>query len=453
MGTVTGLTRAQALSGAGIALTAIVVGALYLGGVLTGPPPAAPEPEKTALAPQPEPDPAASPDAPAKDDASATAPQTAAQDMPADTAALAPADITDTTAPPLPDPPSIDVFRLQGDGVMLIAGSAARGWDTMILLDGTPLAPARADDNGQFVEFLTVGSSAEPRVLSLLMSSPDSDAQIASLDQVIVAPMAGPAAPSSDPARTTTDAPPPEPAPVVASAPDTAPEGTTAPAPPPAPTGSAPQVTAAPPPAPAAEQQSQTAPPPVIATAPEPSPEPARPAVLLANEAGVSVVQPPRSADTPPEVLASVALDSISYSDSGDVQLSGRAQGDGSVRVYLDNAPLTTTPIAPGGNWRVDLPKVDTGVYTLRIDEISGDGTVASRIETPFKREDEAMLATATDTPLARVVTVQPGSTLWAISRARYGDGLLYVRVFEANRDRIRDPDLIYPGQVFSLPD
>jgi nucleoid-associated protein YgaU len=50
-------------------------------------------------------------------------------------------------------------------------------------------------------------------------------------------------------------------------------------------------------------------------------------------------------------------------------------------------------------------------------------------------------------------ITVQPGSTLWAISRERYGQGILYVEVFEANRDKIRDPDLIYPGQVFALPE
>jgi len=49
--------------------------------------------------------------------------------------------------------------------------------------------------------------------------------------------------------------------------------------------------------------------------------------------------------------------------------------------------------------------------------------------------------------------TVQPGYTLWAIARNRYGRGILYVQVFEANRDKIRDPDLIYPGQVFQLPD
>ena len=56
------------------------------------------------------------------------------------------------------------------------------------------------------------------------------------------------------------------------------------------------------------------------------------------------------------------------------------------------------------------------------------------------------------DAPL-RVLTVQPGNTLWQIARDRYGEGLLYVRVFEANRGQIRDPDLIYPGQVFDLPE
>ena len=49
--------------------------------------------------------------------------------------------------------------------------------------------------------------------------------------------------------------------------------------------------------------------------------------------------------------------------------------------------------------------------------------------------------------------TVQPGSTLWAIARDRYGEGEMYVRVFEANKDKIRDPDLIYPGQIFTVPE
>ena len=60
--------------------------------------------------------------------------------------------------------------------------------------------------------------------------------------------------------------------------------------------------------------------------------------------------------------------------------------------------------------------------------------------------------ATVAATTQARIVTVQPGFTLWQIASESYGDGVLYVQVFEANRDKIRNPDLIYPGQVFTVP-
>ena len=89
-------------------------------------------------------------------------------------------------------------------------------------------------------------------------------------------------------------------------------------------------------------------------------------------------------------------------------------------------------------------------------------GKVTSRVETPFKREEPSMLAaldpqSGTQTNAASrqnisVVTVQPGNTLWGIAKRNYGSGIMYVRVFNANRDRIRNPDLIYPGQVFSVP-
>ena len=63
--------------------------------------------------------------------------------------------------------------------------------------------------------------------------------------------------------------------------------------------------------------------------------------------------------------------------------------------------------------------------------------------------------ATTSRTPSVtfRVKTVQPGSTLWAIAKESYGAGIEYFKVFEANKERIRDPDLIYPGQVFEIPD
>jgi nucleoid-associated protein YgaU len=192
-----------------------------------------------------------------------------------------------------------------------------------------------------------------------------------------------------------------------------------------------------------------------ITQAPETERESTPPqAVLLSKDTGIEVLQPAIPKESPPEVMTSVALDAITYAEDGDVRLTGRAQGEGFVRIYLDNKPVITSRIASNGAWRTDLPSIDTGIYTLRIDEVNTDGDVTSRVETPFKREAQEVIATqGTVGESVRAVTVQPGSTLWAISRRNYGEGIMYVRIFEANKDRIRDPDLIYPGQVFTVPD
>jgi hypothetical protein len=188
---------------------------------------------------------------------------------------------------------------------------------------------------------------------------------------------------------------------------------------------------------------------------------PSTPAILAITQDGVDVIQPAVAADTPPEVMSNVALDAITYEPSGDVILRGRAigqGGDGFVQVYINNAPVSRLPIDANGTWRGDLPDVKTGVYNLRIDEIDAAGDVVSRIETPFLREDPADVIAAMANDVANpnftvaTRTVQPGATLWAIAEERYGSGILYLKVFEANRDRIRDPDLIYPGQVFTVP-
>lgn len=188
-------------------------------------------------------------------------------------------------------------------------------------------------------------------------------------------------------------------------------------------------------------------------TTPLPVPEPKAVAVLRTGEAGVEVLQPAE-----PGLPKQVELESISYSESGDVKLRGRAGGQSVVRVYLDNVAVADIDPDDEGLWTGELAGIRPGVYTLRLDELGNSGDVLSRIETPFKREAPEDLKPAQDetlekTPLIRAITVQTGDTLWAISRERYGDGVLYVRLFDANRDSITDPDLIYPGQVFTIPE
>lgn len=183
-------------------------------------------------------------------------------------------------------------------------------------------------------------------------------------------------------------------------------------------------------------------------------------AVLRAGADGVTLVQP--ATPTSPDLVGKVALDTISYSDSGDVQLAGRAKPEALVRVYLDNSPVSDITVDTSGHWSGSLTSIAPGIYTLRLDEIDPvEGKVLSRLETPFKREAPEALqpivtaetSSGAAAPSVQAVTVQKGDTLWAISQARYGSGFLYVRVFEANKGDIRNPDLIYPGQIFTLPE
>ncbi|MEM7732706.1 MAG: LysM peptidoglycan-binding domain-containing protein [Pseudomonadota bacterium] len=294
--------------------------------------------------------------------------------------------------------PRISTFRLEPDGQMLISGRSQPGWDVTVLVDDTELSTFPADNSGEFAQFLSIEISDAPRILRLSARSPETGEVLASLEDVIIAPMdLNVARAEAVEAGITEDAT------------DTTAE-------------------------PQDETETSTA-------------------VLISDEEGVRVLQPPVSSDPAPEVMSVVALDTITYSPDGDVQLSGRGQSDGFVQVYLDNAPITTSRIEEDGNWRSELPEVDTGVYTLRIDEVDDQGNVTSRVETPFKREDRELLANQEDTDGVRAITVQTGNTLWAISRERYGEGTAYVRIFEANRDRIRNPDLIFPGQVFNVPE
>ena len=178
---------------------------------------------------------------------------------------------------------------------------------------------------------------------------------------------------------------------------------------------------------------------------------PSKPKVVVADSDGVKVLQDEQA------ITDQLALDSIAYDPFGNVTVGGRSSPSGLVRFYVNNEAISAAKTNKEGYWETDLSDIVPGTYTLRIDQLSLKGDVVSRLESPFKREDREKLAKliAPSTSPARIniVTVQPGNTLWAIARKRYGDGLLYVRVFEANRDKIKDPDLIYPGQLFDLPD
>ncbi|UWU77344.1 LysM peptidoglycan-binding domain-containing protein [Bradyrhizobium huanghuaihaiense] len=62
----------------------------------------------------------------------------------------------------------------------------------------------------------------------------------------------------------------------------------------------------------------------------------------------------------------------------------------------------------------------------------------------------DALSTAPTEAGGSRVIS--RGDSLWALSRLAYGDGARYAVIFRANRDKIHNPNLIYPGQTFVLP-
>lgn len=52
----------------------------------------------------------------------------------------------------------------------------------------------------------------------------------------------------------------------------------------------------------------------------------------------------------------------------------------------------------------------------------------------------------------SQTYTVKKGDCLWKIAKKFYGSGAKYTVIYNANKDKIKNPNLIYPGQVFTIP-
>ncbi|RFC61933.1 LysM peptidoglycan-binding domain-containing protein [Fulvimarina endophytica] len=122
--------------------------------------------------------------------------------------------------------------------------------------------------------------------------------------------------------------------------------------------------------------------------------------------------------------------------------------------------PRTTSPDTPSGpaasSLSSRLSTEGTGADAPRdaAPQASGPAGPASGAEEPMAAE--AAIPSRVQSPLearAGRVLIRKGDTLWDISRTTYGAGNRYSVIYLANNDQISDPDLIYPGQIFSMPD
>jgi nucleoid-associated protein YgaU len=291
--------------------------------------------------------------------------------------------------------PSFDVVRVNPNGDAVIAGRAAPGTRITLLDNGQPVGHAEADDRGEWV--LLPDSAVDPGQHKFSVRSTDEGGKNLDSEKEVIVVV-------------------PKPAEDIAGQPVTRPSGALA--------IEVPKE---------GEGPTQLLNSPGAATATPPKP------VTAASQEEPAAPQP----QTPP-----LSLDTIDYTQDGRAMLSGHTLPGGDLLLYLDNGSIGNAKADDSGRWTfVPEQKAPAGDHKLRVDLVDGAGKVQARVEVPFSQPDFSTVALNDDS-----VIVQPGNSLWRIARRTYGNGVQYTVIYEANKDHIRNPDLIYPGQIFNLP-
>lgn len=149
--------------------------------------------------------------------------------------------------------------------------------------------------------------------------------------------------------------------------------------------------------------------------------------------------------------------------------IAGHALGGQTVNVSANELLLGTAIITPEGRYLVQTQQpLAVGDYIIRADLMDKGGKILATARVPFRREAGENIAAVAPViaeqpdaqeeqaqPLEKAegsVIIRKGDNLWKISKRTYGSGMRYTTIYLANTDQIKNPDLIWPGQVFVMP-
>lgn len=171
---------------------------------------------------------------------------------------------------------------------------------------------------------------------------------------------------------------------------------------------------------------------------------PQGPLAVLTNPDGTSRVLQGAGKRAP----GALGLDAVDYDDRGQLRFTGSAEPGARIRLHVDGHIAGETVADARGLWTLTpTASVTPGSHQLHLERLTAEGQVAEQTDYPFQRDT----LSAKELAEGKMI-VRPGHSLWMLARSRYGEGARYTVIYDANRDRLKDPDKIYPGQVLSLP-
>ncbi|RUV77107.1 MAG: LysM peptidoglycan-binding domain-containing protein [Mesorhizobium sp.] len=226
------------------------------------------------------------------------------------------------------------------------------------------------------------------------------------------------------------------------------------------------------------------------------APAPGAPAATAPATAEVAPAPTPDMPVAPATPVAGpkIVVEAIEI-DGNKIFVAGLADPGRKVRAYANDILLGDAKTSPDSHFLVEATRnIPVGTYTIRVDALDADGVkVVARAAVPFEREPgesvaavapaeqkpttpspaagapaapvaeaPAVAATSAEIPETAApklehadsaVIIRRHDTLWQISRRVYGQGMRYSTIYLANQDQIRNPDRIWPGQVFKVPE
>lgn len=138
----------------------------------------------------------------------------------------------------------------------------------------------------------------------------------------------------------------------------------------------------------------------------------------------------------------------IYFDGKGILSLKGIANYGEKIEVFINEQFMDIIFNNEDPNWEYNSEKsLDFGLHNLLVILKSQKNEILDKISIPFMRVEMP-----SENIPDNFILIKPGDMLWTIAYRIYGDPLKYIQIFEENKEQITNPDLIFPGQLFSIP-